>query len=259
MSLRPASLVLPLFVAAALAGCSAEPDPALRKEIDDLKADVQRTQKENDRLTARLASMEHRVNGLSLELPHGAAPGRASETVAAAEEAPVSESPGAVAPSATPDGPAIRAFLATEEGRKTLSDAIQAEREQREREQQKRRVDAMVDRFARDAGLAEDQTKKMKDILGRSASQVREIWSTVREAGEVTAEQREALRQQNTAKMQELNQKTDEEVRNVLSSAQFEVYQQQQDRLRSTIRGGGVTAPGGANGRRPATPPERNP
>jgi hypothetical protein len=247
--------LFPLLLAVGLAGCSGSDTEPLKHEVETLRGDLQKVQKENDRLASRLATAEQRINGLAADIPQAREMGSATASTAPAPSGEAAAAPAdtAAAPAQIPGAPTIKAYLETDEGRKVLAAAITAEREEREREQQKRRVDAMVDRFSREASLSTDQSKKMKDILFRSQSQVRELWTALRDGGvgaDATPEEREAQRQQMTAKSQELTQKTDEEVRNVLSTAQFAMYQQQQERLRSSMRGPGMGMPG-PGGRRP--------
>jgi hypothetical protein len=252
---------LPLAAAlVALAGCSGGESDALKKDVEELRADLQRTQKENEKLRTQVASAEGRINGLaedlarvrnlSIDVKAAPAPQTAAEATdeapAGGGAAPGLSSSNAAALLASPQGVAIKNFLATEDGKKVLEAAIQADRDARAREQDKRRVDGLVDRFAKTAGLTDDQTKRMKDILEKQADATRDAWASLQLGPDPTQEQRDDRRKQGTTKVDEIRKSTDDQLRAVLSSTQFDAYQQEQDRSRQTMRGTG----GGNNGRR---------
>ena len=86
------------------------------------------------------------------------------------------------------------------------------------------------------------------------------MWSNVRELPpDSPSEQRDALRQQNLEKTDQLRKETDEQVKSILSQTQYEQYRQQQGRLRGGMDGPGNRVPGtGARrGNRPNPQPEQ--
>jgi hypothetical protein len=260
-SMKPAFPLASMLVV--LAACSAGDADAVKKDMDELRADVQRTQKENEKLKSQLATAENRINGLAQDLARvrqisadvQAAPAP-TDSVAATDGGGAGPPPsggassGASAPGSstvlsTPEGVAIRSFLATEDGKKLLEAAIQSDRDARAREQSKRQVDSMVDRFAKQAGLTDDQTKRMKDLMEKQADATRDVWASLQISPDATQAERDARRQQGIAKTDELRKSTDDQLRTILSTTQFETYQQEQDKLTQRVRG-----VGGNNGRR---------
>lgn len=240
-----------LLAASFLAGCEeGGGSEDLRKEVGELRADVQRLRKENEKLSSQVAAQVRRIDGLTGDVS------RVREIAVDVKSAPAADEPAAgsaAAPSApatsatgSVDEVAIKRFLSTEEGRKAIDAAIQAEREARDRERTSRTLDALVDRFAQEAALTDTQAARMKEILGRQAEAVRETWSGLRNLGpDATREQREAQRAATVAKTQELRKAADDEVKALLSQTQFETYEKQADRLRAAMRGPGtVQAPG---------------
>jgi hypothetical protein len=178
-SALPRALTLVVLVAA-LAACSDDDADAVKKDVDELRADLQRAQKENEKLRSQVATAEGRLNGLAEDLarvrqfsvqvnsaPAPQSEGDAADAADAGTAPPVvgGVSPGAAALLATPEGVAIKTFLSTDDGKKLLEAAIQSERESRARDQERRRVDALVDRFAKTASLTDDQTWRMKDVM----------------------------------------------------------------------------------------------
>jgi hypothetical protein len=248
----------------ALAACSAGDADAVKKDMDELRTDLQRTQKENEKLKAQVTTAESRINGLAEDLARvrqlsvdvKAAPAPQAEGDATDASTPsstttspgVATTPGAAALLATPEGVAIKTFLSTEEGKKVLEAAIQSESDARAREQAKRQADSLVDRFAKIAGLTDDQTKRMKDLMEKQADATRDAWASLQISPDATQEERDARRQQGLAKTDELRKSTDDQLRTILSTTQFETYQQEQDKLRQRMRG--VPGTGGNNGRR---------
>lgn len=269
---HPIRCVLALVVsAAALAACTAGDNDSLGKEVGDVRADAQRLAKENEKLASLIAAQTRRIDGLTEDLNHvrslamdvKVAPAPKPGTAAAGDIAGDGGTPGAAGAVVTtadgavvtPEVAAIKAYLGTEAGRKTLEAAVVAERDARNREQQTRTVNAMIDRFAKIANLTEDQTKKMKDIMGAAAVTRSDMWSSMRDLGpDATPEQRDEARTAMIAKTDELKKQTDTQVQAVLSQTQFEQYQQEQDKLRASMRGmggagGGRGGAGGAGGR----------
>jgi len=263
----PASMksALPLALATAvlatgLAACSAGDADAVKRDMDELRTDLQRTKKENEKLRTQVASAEGRINGLAEDLarvrqlsvdvkaaPAPQAEGAAADGGVAGGGATAGASAsGSAAVVSSPEGVAIRNFLATEDGKKLLEAAIQSDRDARAREQAKRQVDSMVDRFAKQANLTDDQTKRMKDLMEKQADATRDVWASLQINPDATQAERDARRQQGLAKTDEIRKSTDDQLRSVLSATQFESYQQEQDKQSQRVRGSG----GGNNGRR---------
>lgn len=247
-----------ILAASALGACSdGEGADSLRKEVGDLRADVQRLQKENDKLASQLAGQVRRIDGLTDDVGHVRQMAVDVKLAATPADGPAAAAaaPSGAAPAGAPlsvDDVAIKHFLSTEEGRKAVESAIQAEREARDRERTARALDSVVDRFAKQAGLTADQTTRLKEIMVRQGEAVRTLWSNIRTLGpDATQEERDAMRQQNIAKTQELRKQADDEVRVLLSQTQYETYEKEQDRLRAAMRGPGtgqaVAAPGAGN------------
>jgi hypothetical protein len=255
--LRPIR-ALPLLAAlAALSACDSGGDGDLRKEVDGLKADVQRVQKDAEKLGAQVSTQTRRIDGLAADLVtvrgtsievKAAAPGDAS--AAATDGAAPADAPaGAAQPLSAAQIATIRSFLSTDEGKKVLEEAVQGEREARERERARRLSDSMVERFAKTAALTEDQTKRMKDVMSKQAESLRTMWANVRELPpDAPTEQRDALRQQNLEKTEQLRKETDDQVKAILSQTQYEQYKQQQTRMRGGLDGAGNRTPGAGAG-----------
>jgi hypothetical protein len=243
-----------LAALAALAACDAGGDAELREEMDSLKADVQRVQKDNEKLGAQVGAHARRIEGLTSDLTSvrgvatevkaAAAPGDA--TAAATDGTVPADAAAGAAPSLSATQIAtIRTFLSTDEGKKVLEDAVQAEREARDRERARRLSDSMVERFAKTAALTDDQSKRMKEVMAKQAETLRTMWASVRELGpDAPTEQRDALRQQNTEKTEQLRKETDDQVKSILSQTQYEQYKQQQGRVRGGLEGAGNRTPG---------------
>jgi hypothetical protein len=255
----------PMLVLTLAAACVALPacdsgDANLRQEVDGLKSDVQKVRQDGEKLGSQVAAQGRRIDGLAADLT--TVRGISAEVKpAAAPDAAAAAAPDAAAPA---DGPAaaapplsaaqiatIRSFLSTDEGKKVLEDAVQAEREARDRERARRLSDSMVERFAKTAALTEDQTKRMKEVMAKQAESLRTMWANVRELGpDAPVEQRDALRQQNLQKTEELRKETDDQVKVILSQTQYEQYKQQQTRLRGATDGTGNRQPGVRRGAR---------
>lgn len=236
MKLRThAPVLLLLLAAAASPGCSADTS-AQDKAIADLATDVRRLQVENDRQRDQIANLERRVGGLQTdvvrvrEISGGVAEARAprGEEAASAAAAPgeTGAATAAGGPAVAPDGQAMRTYFASEDGRKVLTAALKTAQDQQELERTTRRLEGMLARFAKDAELTDDQTKKMRDILGRNAVQLNELLQAMRDPpADLTPEARDQARQQTLAKLGELRQTADNEVKTVLSQTQYDAYQ----------------------------------
>ena len=251
---RPTRALFLLAAFAALPACDDGAGTAdLRKEVDGLKADVQRVQKDTEKLGAQVSTQTRRIDGLTADVTSvrgtsaevkAAAPGEAA--AAATDGAAPADAPAAAAQPLSPAQIAtIRSFLSTDEGKKVLEEAVQSEREARERERARRLSDSMVERFAKTASLTEDQTKRMKDVMSKQAESLRTMWANVRElAPDAPTEQRDALRQQNLEKTEQLRKETDDQVKSILSQTQYEQYKQQQTRMRGGLESAGNRTPG---------------
>jgi hypothetical protein len=239
---------LPLVLC--LAACTPDETDAVQKEVAGLRADLQKAQKENEKLRSQVATAEGRLNGLAEDLA------RVRQFAVDVKAAPAPEAPAdgaaAAAPEPSPAPPsvvAIKTYLASEDGRKVLAEAIEADRTARAREQSKRRIDAQVDRFAKSAGLTEDQVKRVKEVLERQAEASRVARAALNDLDpDATQDQRDELRRQTTAKTEEIRKASEDQLRAVLTPTQFDAYQQEQTRLRRSPRadGGGRRNNGGA-------------
>jgi hypothetical protein len=246
---------LPLLAAlAALCACDAGGDADLRKEVDGLRSDVQKVRQDNDKLVSQVSAQSRRIEGLATDLTTvrgfsadvKAASASPSEAAAAPDAAAADAASGPAAqPLSATQIATIRSFLSTEEGKKVLEDAVQAEREARERERARRLSDSTVERFAKTASLTEDQAKRMKEVMGKNAESLRTLWTNVRELPpDAPSEQRDALRQQNLERTEQLRKEADDQVKAILSQTQYEQYKQQQQRLRGAMDGTGNRVPG---------------
>lgn len=239
---------------AALSACDSGGDADLRKDVDGLKADVQRMQQADEKRDAAVAAQGRRLDGLASDVTtsrgiaadvKAAVPHEAAAAAAPDAGAPADATAAAAAPLSPTQIATIRSFLSTDEGKKVLEEAVQSEREARDRERARRLSDSMVERFAKSATLTDDQTKRMKDVMSKQAEALRTMWSNVRELPpDAPSEQREALRQQNLEKTEQLRKDTDDQVKTILSQTQYEQYRQQQTRLRGATDGTGARAPG---------------
>ena len=253
MQKKALGLVLVALAVAPLAGCTGESGSGDR-ELGDLRADLQRMQRESDKQRELISTLQRRVDGLAEDLPRMrrasldnvvVAPATGSEQ-AAGPGAAASGPAGSDAPEAgvsIPEAPAIKAFLESEDGRNSVASAVKAVQDKAEADRAQRMVDGLLARLVKDAELTEDQTKKMKDILDRSATQMRALFQPMRDGGgDATPEGR----QQAMAKLTELRQAADIEVKAVLSQTQYDIYQKQMPQGT-----GGYGFGGGGRGGRP--------
>jgi hypothetical protein len=236
---------LPAAAALALAACSAEP-PGDAKEVADLRAELQRTRQVTEKQREQITTLERRLAGLAEDVARvrGASPDAASapKPEGAAPNAAVDPSaahPTAVGGAAVVNAPAMKAFFESEEGRKTFAAALKVQQDEVEKERSARAVDSLLARLAKDANLTEDQSKKMKDILGRGAAQLTELRQSL-QSGSGFADP--DVRQ----KFTDLRTSTDNEVKAVLSQTQFDTYQKSMSGVF-----GGFGGPGALGGNRP--------
>lgn len=266
--MNPRSLATPFVLAGALFALAAAPgcdDTAgvSEKQVAELRSQSKRLEDENRALMNRLEAAERKIAGLSEDL---AAVNRtaidASTAASAATKANADSTGAATAGSAGIAGGAaagdahanlserdreIAAFLDRDEGRKVLETAIKAIETKRDQERQDRMVNAMVDAFAQKANLTPQQTDSMRKIVGKSMADTRGLWEGMMR-GDMSPEERQTARNDAMAKMQEIQTRTDDEVKSVLDSSQFGMYQQDVERMRNGMRGGmggGMGGPGG--------------
>ncbi len=230
MMIRPSpALLLLAAAAAALPACSADTSSG-DEAIADLGAEVQRLRQESEKQRDRIAKLERQIGGLQTDVVRvREISGGVSEAhVAPGEAAATDGGPAgpAAGTGAVPDGQAMRTYFATEDGRKVLTAAMRIAQDQQEQERTARMVEGMLSRFAKDAELTEDQTRKMRDILGRSTGQMRELMISMRDPpADLTGDARDQARQQTMAKIGEVRQAADTEIKSVLSQTQYDAYQ----------------------------------
>ena len=267
--LAPLAL-LPLVVAVGgAAGCGDGAGvTSLEGEVTDLRGQLKRAEGENDKLARRLDDTERKLSGLREDLitaREASMSGAGGPAAAPAEAGAAPGDPAADAPGTSPENPALAAeakaladLLGTDDGIKVLEGALKTIEKRREEERTARMVQGMVDAFAQKAALTPQQTESLQKIATRSASATRELWSAFRDAGDLTAEQRQSLRTDLLAKGEEIRVRTDDEVKGILDAQQFEMYKQDSERLRGAFRGfgggpggmgGGRGGPGGDGGR----------
>ena len=245
--------VLAIAAGALLPACSQDTG-ALDSEVAALRGDLQRREREDAKLREQIVQLERRLSAMQSDRlrPGRAAPESAAAdgAGAAADAAPVAApgSPDAATGSApveaSPLAQAVRTYLSSDEGRKAVTVAIKAAQDQADQERMARATDMMLARFAKEANLSDGQVKQVRDIVDRAQTQMREAFAAVRDASaDLTPEQRDQLRQQAGTKTAEIRQRTDDDVKAVLSTSQFEVYQ------RTPVLGGpGFGGPGAGRG-----------
>lgn len=264
--MKPRSLATPFVLAGALLVLAAAPgcddtSGVSDKQVAELRSQSKRLEDENRALMNRLDAAERRIAGLSEDLASvnrtaidaSTAASAASKANADSADAATAGSPGTVG-AAPSDAHAnlserdreIATFLDREEGRKVLETAIKAIETKRDQERQDRMVNAMVDAFATKANLTPQQTDSMRKIVGKSMADTRGLWEGMMR-GDMSPEERQTARTDAMAKMQEIQTRTDDEVKSVLDSSQFGMYQQDVERMRNGMRGGmgGAGGPGG--------------
>jgi argininosuccinate lyase len=89
-------------------------------------------------------------------------------------------------------------------------------------------MDGMVARFAKDQSLTDDQAKRLRDVFRRSGAEFRDAWAPLNAIpSDATETDRDRVRHEVAAKSAEIEQRKDDEIRNVLSQTQFEAYKKQ--------------------------------
>lgn len=255
--LVPAAALL-LATAVAVPGCG--DDAAVRSlegEVTDLRGQLKKADVDNDKLARRVEENERRLRGLQEDLlaaRDAALHGAGKSATAVVGDA--AGGPDAAAPATSPENPALAAeaqaladVLSTDDGIKVLEGALKTIERRREEERTARMVQGLVDAFAQKANLTPQQAESLQKIASRSAAATRELWTAFRDAGEMNADQRNALRIDLTAKAEEIRVRTDDEVKGILDAQQFEIYRQDSERLRGAFRGFGG-GPGGMGGGR---------
>lgn len=213
---------------------SGEDVAALRKEVKELRKDVEAAQKDAKRSERQLASLQDQLADVRRDMLS------APDAVVVAEptlsdESGEAEAVAAVA-GAAPE--AVVEALATEEGRKAIETALAEVNRRRDEERRERWVGSMIDRFAADAQLTPEQTVQMKDIVGGSFDKIREVWSGMRDMGGATPEERAVARQEAMAKMEDIRLETDDQVKAILNSAQYDQYVESSEAMRRGFGGG---------------------
>jgi hypothetical protein len=231
-------LAAALFAAPACTEESGSSDKAMAKLVDE----VREAQRLNGQLVERLDRLERKMDGFrqdvdrlgrekiveALDIQNAAAEGAAEGEAALGEASAMG-------------GDELAAMLASEDGKAAVAKAMEAIEQKRNDERRDRMVSAMVDRFAEQANLSAAQTEDVSRILGDSMKKIGDVWSSMRSMGEMTPEQRATLREENMMKMEEIRLATDDEMKAVLDSSQFGIYEEQAQRMRGFggRRGGG--------------------
>jgi hypothetical protein len=237
-----------LPVALLLAACSGE-SPGDAKEVADLRTELQRTQQVAEKQREQISALERRLAGLAEDVARvrkasadvvAAATAKQDAAAAAANAGGDPANANANAAGVViPNAPAMKAFFESEDGKKTFAAALKTANDQTEQDRANRTVDNLLARLAKEANLTDDQSKKMKDILGRSATQLREIMQSMRD-GQAGGDPGD-IRQ----KFTDLRTTTETEAKAVLSQTQFETFQ------KIIPAGGGMGGFGGFGGGRP--------
>lgn len=250
-----------LVLAASAAACAPGDADSVKKEVADLRADLQKAQDDGRKLALRVEQQDRRIAGLAEDLAEARkmgvvvkeAPAGTAGATAATDGVPSASNETASAKLAlsSPESAAIAGYLSTEAGKKVLAAAIQADRDARSKEQAQRQVEGAVDRFAKIANLTDDQTKRMKELMNKQAEELRDIFATARDLPpDATQQQRDDLRKQNVAKADEIRKETDDSLKTLLSQTQYEQYSDEAERMRAGLRGFAGTGAGAATGAR---------
>ena len=243
-------LLLPLVLVAGACGAPGQGE-ATQDDLKGLRDELRQVARERDTLETRVATAERRIAGLQEDLMRlhemrGEVPAAAASTEAGAEAALVeSQSGGAAAAALPPNQAEIARFLQSEEGAKVLDATLRAVEDRRAAERMTRVVEGALERFAQQANLDAAEERRMQEIMTRSMGAMRGVWTSMRETPAATEAERAALRQENVAKVEEIRSKADQEVKAVLSSSQYQLYEQEQERLRGFLRGPGMGGDGG--------------
>lgn len=261
---RPFARLLPVAAAAAFAallatGCGDLGDAdGVASDVAKLRERARSAEAERDRLASRLDLVERRIAGLQADLAQTRSD--AQEAAAAAAEArsgaPAAETgtpPAAPLAQGDPriaqSAKELSELLASDEGRAVFDQALAAYEARREQDRGSRMATDLVTAFAQKANLSVQQKDSMMKIVSTAMSDMGVLFRTLRD-DTATPEERSAKRQEAIVKMQEISQRTDDEVKGILDAAQWDTYQQERGRMRGFLGGaGGGMGGGGAGGR----------
>jgi len=122
-------------------------------------------------------------------------------------------------PVASPE--AIRAFLQTDAGRALLKSAIETAQAKQAEDAANAMHEAAFARFAKAADLPDDVAARAKELLRQFGVSFRELTTPPKDA---THEERERFWKDNYATIVALRARLDDDLRNLLTPSQFEVY-----------------------------------
>ena len=185
--------VLPLLFVG-LTAC-AEPGSGSSEEVAALKQQVKELESELDSTAKAAKRTDRQLKGLQDEFASFRAETlKANSVVAAAgaDLAEVTEEGGSTAAAienavaAAPE--AIADVLQSDEAKDAIKKALDEVNRERDAERRQRWADGMVDRFAQEAQLTDDQTVQIKDIVAKSFTRIGELWSGMRDMGDATPE-----------------------------------------------------------------------
>lgn len=256
----PAAFVLLAVAGSATllaAGCDdAGQVQSLENDVAELRTKAKRLEGERDKLATRLDNAERRLAGLQedlMQVRKDAQSASSSAAAAVGEAAKAgADATGTTAPVrkfSTEVGAAAKEladYFATEDGSRVFDVAMKAYEAKQQEERGSRMVKGMIDAFAQKANLTPQQTTQMEKIVGKAMTDIGGVWRSMRDpAG--TPEERASRRSDAVAKTEEIRRATEDEVKGVLDSTQFEMYQQESARMRG-LMGGGMGGPGGGMG-----------
>jgi chromosome segregation ATPase len=230
-----------------IGGCDAQATDS-SEQLASLTKEVKESQRLNQALLDRIDRLERTIDGHTQDIDvlsrDVLSRGRVAKELAAAEVAPTDEGVDEALAATTVASSDIAKMLESEDGRAAVEKAMAAVQEKRDAERRERWVGAMVDRFAADANLTAPQTEDMRRITASSFKKIGELWSGMR-GGDATPEERAMQREEAMIKMAEIRQETNDEVKAVLSTDQYAIYEEQMSRMRGGFGGGGRRGGGG--------------
>ena len=248
-SLLSLSLVtLSLAACLAATGCGVAGSGASQDTIDALTTQVAQLEKQNAGWETRMKKMERQLTGTGgdiasirnrlKDLPMAAAAGAVAAADAGEDDAVT-----AALPAETRE---FAKYLESESGKKALADAVTEANNRQSRERWNRMADGMVDRFAEQANLSEDQSKRMKDLTGTMMSKIGDAWGAMRNSN-LSTEERAEVRASAMAQMGELREQLNEDVKLILDADQYSMYEEQAGRMMRGGMGGGRGGRSGGN------------
>ncbi len=230
-------LVTSLF---AVPACTDGGDGGSSETIAALRTEVQEAQRLNEQMAERMERFERKMDGFRQDVAVlGRARVEVTRELATATAEAATEAEAGLAAASAMGGDELAAALSTEDGRAAVEKAMSAIEAKRSSERRQRMVSGMVDRFAEQANLSPAQVVDMNRIVGDSFSKIGAVWSSMRGATNMSAEERTTLREDNMMKMEEIRTATSEEAKGVLDADQFAIYEEQAQRMRGF--GGGRT------------------